>query len=69
MAVLVHYLRENNLISDETLDELRNKARERAAEKERAEQEKISELYRGFENISINRTKADPTEKKATRGM
>ena len=68
MSVLINYIRENNLISDETLAELSNKARERAAEKERAEEEKISELYRGFENISINRTRADPTEKQATRG-
>ena len=65
MSVLINYIRENNLISDEKLAELTNKARERAAEKERAEEEKIKELYRGFENISINRTKADPTERNA----
>ena len=46
------------------LDELRAKARARAAEQNQKDEERIKELYRGFENISINRTKADPTERK-----
>lgn len=69
LSVLINYIRENKLISDEKLAELTNEARKRAAEKERAEEEKVRELYGGFENISINRTKRDPTEKQATRGM
>ena len=69
LSVLINYIRENNLISDEKLAELTQIARERAAEKEKADEEKIRELYGGFENISINRTKRDPTEKQATRGM
>ena len=68
LSVLIGYIRENNLITDEKLAELTALARERAAEKERADEERVAELYGGFENISINRTKADPTEKQALKG-
>lgn len=68
LSVLIFYIRENNLISDEKLAELSEEGRKRAAEKEKAEEEKVRELYGGFENISINRTKRDPTEKQAIRG-
>lgn len=69
MSVLISYIRENNLISDEKLAELTAIARERAAEKEAKEEEHIEELYRGFENISINRTRYDPTEKRGLKGL
>lgn len=69
MSVLISYIRENNLISDEKLAELTAIARERAAEKEAKEEERIEELYRGFENISINRTRYDPTEKRGWKGL
>lgn len=69
MSVLISYIRENNLISDEKLAELTAIARERAAEKEAKEEERIEELYRGFENISINRTRYDPTEKRGLKGL
>ena len=68
LSVLITYIRENNLISDEKLAELTTLARERAAEKEKIEEERVAELYGGFENISINRTKKDPTEKQALNG-
>ena len=67
LSVLIHYVRENNLISDEKLAELTNVARERAAEQDRKDEERVRELYSGFENISFNRTKADPTAKQAMR--
>ncbi len=66
-SVLIHYIRENNLISDEKLSELSAIARERAAEKEKADGERVAELYRGFENLSINRTKKDPTARAALK--
>lgn len=69
LSVLISYIRENNLISDEKLAELTAIARERAAEKEANEEERIEELYRGFENISINRTRYDPTEKRGLKGL
>ena len=69
LSVLINYIRENGLISDEKLKELSTSAREIAAEKERQEEERVNELYRGFENISINRTKADPTAKQGERNI
>lgn len=69
LSVLISYIRENNLISDEKLAELTAIARERAAEKEAKEEARIEELYRGFENISINRTRCDPTEKRGLKGL
>lgn len=69
LSVLISYIRENSLISDEKLAELTAIARERAAEKEAKEEERIDELYRGFENISINRTRHDPTEKQGLKGL
>ncbi len=66
-SVLIHYIRENGLISDEKLNELSTLARERAAEKEKADEKKVAELYRGFENLSINRTKKDTTERSALK--
>lgn len=65
LSELINYIRSNNLISDEKLAELSTVARERASEKEKALEERVNELYRDFDNISINRTKRDPTEKKA----
>ena len=67
LGELVHYVRFNHLVSDEKLDELRTKARARAAEQNRKDEERIKELYKGFENITINRTKADPTARQGER--
>lgn len=67
MSVLINYIRENNLITDEKLKELSTEAREKAAHKISQEEERVNELYRGFENITINRTKADPTERKGMK--
>lgn len=64
---LVHYVLDNGLISREKLNELDEIARNQFNEKSKFNQQEVERLYRGFENISINRTKADPTERKATR--
>ena len=64
---LVHYVLNNGLISQDKLQELNDVARKEFAEKQQSDQEIIQRLYGDFENISINRTKADPTERKATR--
>ena len=66
---LVHYVLDNGIISQEMLNELNEIARKQFEEKRKFNQQEVDRLYSGFENISINRTKADPTEKKATRGM
>lgn len=65
LSILWNYVHDNNLIEDETLNSLMCEAEAIAQERIKAEEERVNELYRGFDNISINRTKRDPTEKKA----
>lgn len=64
---LVHYVLDSGLVSQAKLQELDDKARKEFEEKQREDQAIINRLYGDFENISINRTKADPTERKAIR--
>lgn len=66
-SVLIYYLRENKLITDEKLHELQSIGRARYEEKEKASAELVAQLYGDFNNISINRTKRDPTERKGMR--
>lgn len=65
--VLVHYVLDNGLISQEKLNELDEIARKRFAEKIKFNQQEVERLYGGFENITINRTKSDPTAKQGER--
>ena len=67
LGELIKYVRENSLISDEKLAEITTLAREKARARIKQEEERVYELYRGFENITINRTKADPTERKGLK--
>lgn len=68
LKTLVHYVLDNGLVSQDKLQELNDIARKSFEEKQREDQEVIDRLYGDFENISINRTKADPTERKVMRG-
>ena len=68
-SVLAHYVRDNGLVSDETLRELELKARERAAEANKKDQAKINELFGEFQSICQNRTKRDPTAEKALKNV
>ena len=61
---LVHYVLDNGLISQDKLQELDNLARKEFENKQREDQSVIERLYGDFENITINRTKNDPTERK-----
>ena len=65
LGALITYVRENGLINDQELADITTPARLKARERIKQEEERVNELYRGFDNISINRTKADPTERKA----
>lgn len=67
--VLVHYVLDNGLVSQEKLNELDEIARKQYAEKQKYNQQEVEQLYRGFDNITFNRTKSDPTEDKALKGM
>ena len=67
LGALISYVRANGLISDKELADITTPARLKARERLMQEEERINELYRGFDNISINRTKADQTERKGIR--
>lgn len=71
MAEIVHYLRDNNLISDEKLDELRAIAREKAKERNIENQRELDRIYGNYKAMYTpsNNTKADTTAKKAMKNM
>lgn len=67
MSELVHYLRENNLITEEKLDELRQIARDKAKRRNEENQKEIDRIYGQYKSLytPANNTKADPTARKA----
>lgn len=69
MAEIVHYIRENDLISDEKLDELRKTARERAKIRNEENQKEIDRIYGKYRGgyIPSNNTKSDKTAEKAIK--
>jgi len=67
LKVIVHYLLDNHLITQEKLDELNNIARSHAAENQRKASDRMQELYGDFNNIMSNRSKSDPTADRAIR--
>lgn len=69
LSILWNYVHDNNLIEEAKLFALMEQAEEIAQQRIKAEEERVNELYRSFENISINRTKADPTERNGMRGV
>ena len=71
MAEIVHYLRENHLISDKKLDELRAIAREKAKERNRENQRELDRIYGNYRAMYTpsNNTKADTTAKKAMKNI
>lgn len=64
-GVLVHYLLQNGLITEEKLHELEAYARERAAQANARDQKQIELIYGSFQSECTNRSKADPTAQKA----
>lgn len=67
LSILWNYVHDNDLIEEKLLYELMVKGEEIAKQRIAEEEERVNELYRGFENLSINRTKRDPTEKQGLR--
>jgi hypothetical protein len=67
LSILWNYVHDNKLIGEGKLNELMDKGEEIARQRIAEEEAIVNELYRGFENISINRTKADPTAKQGER--
>ena len=71
LAEITHYLRENNLVSDEKLDELRAVARKKAEVKNAENQKEIDRIYGEYKSTYTpsNKTKADPTANKAMSNL
>lgn len=69
LSEIVHYVKENNLISDEKLSELRETARERARIRNEENQKEIDRLYGKYKGLYIpsNNTKSDKTANRAIR--
>lgn len=69
LAEIIHYIRENNLISDEKLDELRKTARARAKIRNEENQKEIDRIYGKYRGsyIPSNNTKSDKTAEIAIR--
>lgn len=69
LSEIVNYIRENRLVSDEKLDELRSVARENAKLKNEREQKEIERIYGNFKNriTPFNNTKSDPTTNNALK--
>ena len=67
LAEIVHYLRENKLVSDEKLDELRQIARKKANVRNTENQREIDRIYGVYSSAytPFNNTKSDPTANKA----
>jgi hypothetical protein len=69
LSILVHYCLENNLITCEKLQELRDLARQRAQINNAKDEEVIKKIYGDFESVITNRSKKDPTAYKAIRNI
>ena len=67
MDEIVHYLRTNNLITDEKLSELRQIGRKKAELRNAENQKEINRIYGKYNGLYMpcNNTKRDPTAKKA----
>ena len=67
MSEIVKYIRNNNLITDEKLDELRAMARDKAKERNLANQKEIERIYGEYKSLytPFNNTKADITANRA----
>lgn len=68
---LINYLLENDLITKKKLKELREIAREKARIRNEENQKEIDRIYGNFNSLysPSNKTKADPTAKKAIRNI
>lgn len=67
--VLVHFVLDSGLITEEKLRELDEIARQQYDARMEQNRQEVQHIYGAFENMSINRTKSDPTATKALRGV
>ena len=66
LSEIVNYIRSNNLISDEKLDELREIARKKAKIRNEENEKEIQRIYGEYNSLysPFNKTKKDDTAKK-----
>ena len=69
MSEIIHYLRNNKLITDSKLDKLRQIARNKAEIKNKQDEADINKVYGNFENVFTNKTKSDKTASEAIRNL
>lgn len=69
LSELVHYITENNIISNEKLYELKDKGREKGEIKNKADTKVIKSMYGEFENLMTNRSVRDTTANKAFKNV
>ena len=71
LAEIVHYLRENKLITDDKLSELKDIGREKAKDRNLQNQKEIDRIYGNYNALYTpsNNTKADPTANKAIKKL
>lgn len=67
-GVLVAYVIQNGLMSQDELNELNDIARKREEENNRKDEKEIARLYGSLQNPLFNNTKPDPTAKAALGG-
>lgn len=68
-SILVQYLLENNLITKEKLNELDAIAKEQNRIAIERDQRELDLLYKSYSDYTGNRTKSDPTYKKANKKL
>lgn len=66
-SVIIQYILNNNLVTEEKLEELQEIAKEKAEKARMEEERELDLLYKSFSTYTGNRTKADPTYKDATK--
>lgn len=67
LNVLVHYVLDNNLVSQEKMNELNAIARKKAAINEEIASQEVERLYGQFENMFADKARKDPTERKVVK--
>lgn len=67
VRVLKQYLKDNNIVSTDILDDLQVKAEAIAKEKIAETEKALERLYGEFKNICSNNTKSDPTAREAIK--
>lgn len=69
LRLLKHYLIDNGILDYDVLNPIQAEACELSKKKAEESEKVIQSIYGDFENLFYNRTKADPTAKKAIKNV